>query len=365
MAVMINGSELTLAGPVGLDWFDDGFTYSQVASALAGMDGDITVRLNSGGGVAWEGSAIHSLLVAYDGDVTMIVEGVAASAASLIAMAGDTITMSDGSVMMIHDPSVFTVGTAEDHEKSIEMLTTLAGAYASVYAKRSGKTAEACREIMRAETWFTPEEAVEAGFADDANADKAKAATAFDYRIYAKAPRRLTAQSKRNKWSLDPHAAVTGLYAAPSASTSNEEIPMTDKERADALAAEVATLTASIAAKDAEIAAAKESVDAAVKADRDRRAAIMALPEAVGREALAEHLYATGANVETAKATLSVAPAAAPVVTPAVEPPATDPAAYERARLDAAALASAPTTPAKPNHGWGDVVSKINPRDKR
>lgn len=364
MSVLINGSELTLAGPVGLDWFDDGFTYSQVASALAGMDGDITVRLNSGGGVAWEGSAIHSLLVAYDGAVTMIIEGVAASAASLIAMAGDTITMSDGSVMMIHDPSVFTVGTAEDHEKSIEMLTTLAGAYASVYAKRSGQTPEACREIMRAETWFTPEAAIEAGFADDADADKAKAATAFDYRIYANAPRRLTAQSKRNKWSLDPHAAVTGLYAAPSASTSNEEIPMTDKERADALAAEVATLTASIVEKDKEIAAAKAAIETAVKADRDRRAAIMALPEAVGREGLAEHLYSTGAGVDTAKATLAAAPTAVKAPDP-VEPPATDAAAYEKARLDAAALASAPSTPPKPNHGWGDVVSKINPRDKR
>ncbi len=126
----------------------------------------------------------------------------------------------------------------------------------------------------------------------------------------------------------------------------------TDKERADALAAELATMKADLAAATAATAAATASataaIEAAVVADRDRRAAIMALDEAQGREALADHLFATGSTVEQAKATLSVSPKAQPETGDA----------YEAQRL-AGAVASG-SEPADANHGWGKVTARHN-----
>lgn len=347
MSVILDGQELTLTGTVGAYWFEDGFTHAEIVTALAGLEGDITVRLNSGGGIAAEGAAIYSTLVTYDGDVNLIIEGIAASAASLIAMAGDTITMADGAVLMIHDPMNITIGNSADHAKTIEELEAYAKAYARVYAKRSGKTADECRDIMKAETWFDSEAAIEAGFADDTGEDRpAKAkASAFDYRVYAHAPKRFSAMARAKNWSMSDHLPQNP-QAASSAAVSGKDTPMTDKERADALAAEVATLKA-------EKAAATASADAAVVADRDRRTAIMKLDETKGREALAEHLFMLGNTPEQAKATLAVSPAA--VVAP------TDPAAaYEAARLAGASLNAPVVAPGKAdNYGWSKVVAMV------
>jgi len=330
MTVQVNGQELTLSGTVGVDWFDDGFTHAEVVTALAGLDGDITVHLNSGGGIAADGAAIHATLTTYPGDVHIIVEGIAASAASLIAMAGDTITMADGAVMMIHDPLNITIGNSADHAKTIEELEAYAKAYARVYAKRSGKTADECREIMKAETWFDGEEAVAAGFADNAGEEKAKPVAAYDYRAYAHAPKRFVAQAKAKDWSIARHLTN---QAAASAANEREVNMTTEKERADALEAELATLKAEKAAAEAKLAEldsekAKAVADA-LTADRARRDAIMSLEEAKGREALAEALYADGADAEKAKALLAKAPVATA---------ADAAAAYEAARLAGADL---------------------------
>ncbi len=301
MAAIIEGGKLRLSGYVGDYYFEDGFTSADVVVALSQIDADadLAVHINSGGGIATEGAAIHALLSARPGVTNVVVEGIAASAASLIAMAGQTVTMSAGAVMMIHDPSGYTFGNSDDHSKTIEALEALATSYARVYAAKSGKTADECRDIMKAERWLTPDEAVAEGFADDTTESKAKAVAAFDYRLFAHAPNNLVALSKAKNWSMS--TASVPKHQNP---TSTKEKTMNDKERADSLATENAGLKAQIEKLTA-------SVDTAVKEDRDRRAAIMALDVAKGREALAEHLFATGATVEAAKATLSVAPNAA------------------------------------------------------
>lgn len=353
MTVQVNGQEVTLAGTVGVDWFDDGFTHAEVVAALARMSGNITVRVNSGGGIASEGAAIYATLSTYDGDVAIIIEGIAASAASLLVMAGTTITMADGAVLMIHDPMNITIGNSADHAKTIDELEAYATAYAKVYAKRSGMTPEAAREIMRAETWYDGDAAVAAGFADASGSSKAKAIAAYDYRAYAHAPKRLVAQAKSKGWSM---ANQIENPTAASATTKEASMP-TEKELADARAelaaakAELATATASVATATA---SATAVADAAVKADRDRRVAIMALPEAKGREALAEHLFASGSTVDAAKATLTVAPAAVDaVVDPAV--------AYEAARLAGADLtgAGADASGKATNYGWSKAIAKV------
>jgi ATP-dependent Clp protease protease subunit len=326
MAAILEGGKLRLSGYVGDYYFEDGFTSSDVVHALAQIEADaeLDVHLNSGGGIATEGAAIHALLSARSGVTNIIVEGIAASAASLIAMAGDTVTMSAGALMMIHDPSGYTFGTSQDHSKTIEGLEAMATAYARVYAEKSGKTPEECREIMKEERWLSPPEAVAEGFADDTTENRGAAVAAFDYRMFAHAPKSLTALAKKKNWSMSTKAA------APVAHTrSQEESSMTDKERAEQLAAENAKLKTDLAASTA-------SVETAVKADRDRRASIMALDEAKGREQLAEHLFTTGSTVDQAKATLAVSPKVAAVGEEEVE--------FQPRRMNAQGLNQTPVT---------------------
>jgi ATP-dependent protease ClpP protease subunit len=134
-------NELPLYGSVGTAfWGEDYFTAKWVNDQLAQMTGDLTVRINSGGGDAVEGQAIHAALVRYPGKVTVVVEGCAASAASLIAMAGDEIVMTPGSWMLIHDPATPWTdgrGTQEDHARLAQKLDLIANGYAAIYSERS------------------------------------------------------------------------------------------------------------------------------------------------------------------------------------------------------------------------------------
>lgn len=347
MAVVLSDGELTLSGDVGDMWFGDNFTYADVVISLAQIDddSDLVVRLNSGGGIATEGAAIHALLARRAGRTDIVVEGIAASAASLIAMAGKKVTMADGSIMMIHDPSGVTFGTSEDHAKSIEGLEALATAYARVYAAKSGSTPKECRDIMKRETWLTATEAVEQGFADAAGEDAADIVAAFDYRIYANAPKRLVALARKNGWA---HEAASREAAKSAAQPRRqEETSMTDKERADALAAELETLKAK------QVDPAKAAQDA-IAADRERRSSILALDEAKGREALAETLFATALSVDEVKAALAAAPKAA----------AGEASAYEKKRLAAAGLAQPGASGTSEKTGaasWSDFRAKRNP----
>ena len=144
MAATLDGQTLTLSGFVGDNFWGDGFTYDDVLLALAQVehDSDLVVRINSGGGYATEGAAIHSLLSNRAGKTAVIVDGVAASSASVITMAGETVEMTVGSIMMIHDPASMTFGNSAEHKKSVEMLEALATSYSRVYAAKSGKAAD-------------------------------------------------------------------------------------------------------------------------------------------------------------------------------------------------------------------------------
>ncbi|ORE90992.1 head maturation protease, ClpP-related [Aurantimonas sp. 22II-16-19i] len=330
MAAILEDGKLRLSGYVGDYYFEDGFTSSDVVTALAQVEDDstLTVHLNSAGGIATEGAAIHALLSARSGTTDIVVEGIAASAASLIAMAGETVTMAAGAVMMIHDPSGYTFGTSDDHRKTVEGLEALATAYARVYAAKSGKTADECRTIMREERWLTPEEAVAQGFADETTEIKAAPVAAFDYRIFAHAPKRLVALAKKKDWRLDGADTRAAASAAP---RQTQESSMTDKERADALAAELDTLKAQMSAsKDADKTATMAAELAELKAEKSKREtsdAIMALDEAQGREAQAKALADAGVTAEAAKAVLA---AGKPVATANGGPTPED---YAKARM--------------------------------
>lgn len=194
--------ELALNGVVGID-----FDAETVSDALTLLSGPVRIRLNSGGGIASDGTAIHSVLSDYRGHKTIIVQGIAASAASVIMMAGDRIEMSAGSVLMIHDPSQDITsyrGTSGEHRRVADSLDKISDAVAQIYAQRSGKPISEIRQIMAAESWFTPEEAVSAGFADIAPPDGEQSAPAeFDYRAYAHSPSNLIQMSVQNDWIND------------------------------------------------------------------------------------------------------------------------------------------------------------------
>lgn len=131
---------------------------------------EITLHINSPGGDVFDGIAIMNALRDHPANVTVRVDGIAASIASVIAMAGNTIIMGRNSQMMIHEASGLTVGDAGDMRQMADLLDKLSDNIASVYADRAGGDVAAWRETMRAETWYSADEAVAAGLADEVTA---------------------------------------------------------------------------------------------------------------------------------------------------------------------------------------------------
>ena len=205
---------IELHGVVGED-----FTAASISRALP-ASGPVRVLLNSGGGYAAEGAAIHAILAAHPGDVAIDVIGIAASAASLIAMAGKRITMRAGAVMMIHDPLNITIGNSADHAKTIEELEVYARAYARVYAARARISEARAREIMVAETWYDGPQAVAARFADAVDSAAAAPFASYGYDNYRHAARamaaaqRVAAQTPAAAWAR-VIAKANGTYRAP------------------------------------------------------------------------------------------------------------------------------------------------------
>ena len=142
-------------------------TADDLARFLAAAGGQpVEVVVNSPGGDAYEGSAMLAEMQRYPGRVTVLIEGIAASAASLVAMGGDEILIDAAAVLMIHNPATLTIGTAADLRASADTLDKLAGIYAAAYAARSGNRTVDVLGWMHSETWMTAEEAVALGFAD-------------------------------------------------------------------------------------------------------------------------------------------------------------------------------------------------------
>lgn len=145
-----------------------GITADKFKADLDGIKaGTIEVRVNSIGGDVFDGIAIHNALKQHPARVNVVVDGVAASIASVIAMAGDTVTMSRGSQMMIHEAYTAAVGNAGDMRRQADLLDKYSNTIASFYADKAGGEQADWRTRMQAETWFDADEAVKAGLADE------------------------------------------------------------------------------------------------------------------------------------------------------------------------------------------------------
>lgn len=154
---------------IGQDfWTGEGVTAKRVASALRGMGaGPVTVNINSPGGDMFEGLAIYNLLREHKGEVTVKVLGLAASAASVIAMAGDTVQVARAGFLMIHNAWVLAVGNRHDLREVADTMEPFDRAMADIYAARTGDEPKAMAKLMDAETWIGGSDAVDRGFADE------------------------------------------------------------------------------------------------------------------------------------------------------------------------------------------------------
>lgn len=154
---------------IGYDyWTGEGVTAKRIAGALRGMgSGPVTVNVNSPGGDMFEGLAIYNLLREHDGEVTVKVLSLAASAASIIAMAGDTVQIARAGFLMIHNAWVMAIGNRNDLVEVAATLQPFDEAMASIYAARTGQDIKAMAKLMDAETWIGGQAAIDDGFADE------------------------------------------------------------------------------------------------------------------------------------------------------------------------------------------------------
>lgn len=148
-------------------WYDDEITPEKFRRELERGKGDITVVINSPGGDCVAASRIYAMLKDYDGIVTVRIDGLAASAASVIAMAGDAVQMAPAALMMIHNPSTVAWGDHVDMKKAIGMLNEVKESIINAYELRTGLSRSELSRMMEDETWMNAMKAVELGFADE------------------------------------------------------------------------------------------------------------------------------------------------------------------------------------------------------
>lgn len=215
------GKEVYIDGVISDEsWWGDEATPQQLREELqAYANGQpLTVVLNSVGGDVFAGLAMYNALRELDSEVTIRVDGLAASIASVIAMAGDNIIMSPGSMMMVHRPSTIAWGNADEMQKTIELLQTIEESIFPIYADRTGLSLEQVTELVNAETWMSAEKAVELGFADSLAKSVKKPET-------EEAP-----QNAFNAFAFSMKATADAIAKSAPHAEAEPEAPVPDKE---------------------------------------------------------------------------------------------------------------------------------------
>jgi ATP-dependent Clp endopeptidase proteolytic subunit ClpP len=231
-------AEVLIHEAIGENWYGDGLTakrFNRDLAALGELD-EILVRINSPGGAVFDGVAIYNTLKGHKAKVDVLVEGLAASIASVIAMAGDTIRVGHGAMFMIHNPWTIAMGDADDMRETADMLDKVGESLIDIYHTRTGIDDKELRKLLDAETWLTASEAVAQGFADeiDEGAAPEEAATdAFRERVSA------LAKEFRQPADMNSLRAVAAVFQSATADKQrNRSNAMTPEEIAAAAAAE-------------------------------------------------------------------------------------------------------------------------------
>lgn len=159
---------LFLNGTIAAEsWFDDDVTPALFRNELESDDGDITVWINSPGGDCVAAAQLYNMLMDYKGNVTVKIDGIAASAATVIAMAGTKVLMSPVSMMMVHNPATIAIGDKSEMKKAIDMLSEVKESIMNAYEIKTGMSRTKHSHLMDDETWMDAHKAVELGFADE------------------------------------------------------------------------------------------------------------------------------------------------------------------------------------------------------
>ena len=154
-------------------WFDDDVTPQMFRDELFSGEGDVVIFLNSPGGDCVAASQIYTMLTEYNGTVTIKIDGIAASAASVIAMAGDTVLMAPTGMMFVHNPMTTAFGNKAEMEKAIEMLEEVKESIINAYERKTGLSRQKLSHLMDSDTWMNAKRAIELGFADGMLGDSA------------------------------------------------------------------------------------------------------------------------------------------------------------------------------------------------
>lgn len=189
-------ADIYVYGEIGSDF--NGMSARTFADELKNAGGaPVTVHINSGGGNAFDANTMAELLRSYSGETTAKIEGMAASAASYFALTANRVTISENALMMIHNPWCCSCGTAEDLRTDAEFLDNVCVTIVNQYAKKSGRDAKEIQKLMDAETWFTAQEAVDFGFADDMGEALDVAASTYGRDHFKNAPKSLFSDEKK------------------------------------------------------------------------------------------------------------------------------------------------------------------------
>lgn len=159
---------LRISGTIAEEsWFDDDITPAIFASELNAGSGPVTIWLNSPGGDVVAAAQIYNMLIDYPGTVTVNIDGIAASAASVIAMAASTVVMSPVSMLMIHNPATMAVGDKDELARAMSMLDSVKESILNAYQEKTGMSRAKLSKLMDAETWMDARAAIDMGFADE------------------------------------------------------------------------------------------------------------------------------------------------------------------------------------------------------
>lgn len=162
-----DGRTLYLDGYIAQEsWWDDEISPKQFKSELEEADSDITVWINSPGGDVFAASQIYNMIKEYKGKVTVKIDGLAASAASVIAMAGDEVLMSPVAMLMVHNPATLVFGEESDMKRCIEMLSEVKESIMNAYETKTSLPRDKISKMMDRETWMSAKKALELGFCD-------------------------------------------------------------------------------------------------------------------------------------------------------------------------------------------------------
>ncbi len=164
-------AEIVLYGGIGKDYWGDGSMisakdFSDELKNLPKTVNDLSVRINSPGGDVFDGIAIYNRLKQFDGNVTVWIDGLAASISSIIALAGDTINIGEGALYMVHLPWTFAMGNRMELDNTVSRLMDVEEQMVSIYAKKSGLDRNEIKSLLEAETWLDSDQAIEKGFVD-------------------------------------------------------------------------------------------------------------------------------------------------------------------------------------------------------